>query len=174
MSKSQTDAKSHRPASRILALIMGVSLIVVGLAGVAWHLLVGEEWLVGHNLGLDVFHIVMGVLALGAGGTSRSAAGYGTFAFVVFLVGAVLAAAGPMLAEHEHVPAGVPVWLAENQLGFSEINYIVYLLMALWGLQLARTAPDVDPWGRGDAHATMRAMPDREDAIAETRRKQLA
>lgn len=173
MTKSQAEAKSNRPAPRILALIMGVSLIIIGLLGVAWHLTLGAHWLVGENFGLDAFHIVMGLLALGAGGSSRSAKGYGSFAFVVFLVTAGLAAAAPMLAHHGHVAAWVPTWLAQNSIGFSEINYIVYFLMALWGLQLTRTSTDVDPWGRGDAHATMRAMPDREDAIADDRRKQL-
>lgn len=174
MTKSQAGTRSFRPASRILALIMGVSLIIIGLLGVGWHLVLGEHWLVGHNFGVDAFHVIMGLLALGAGGTSRSAKGYGGFAFVVFAVATFLAAAGPMLEQHEHVAEGVPTWLAENSLGFAEINYIVYFLMALWALLLTRTKIDVDPWGRGDAHSTMRAMPDREDAINDTRRKQLA
>lgn len=169
MTKSKA-APGFRPAARVLALIMGVSLLVLGAAGLAWHLTDREHWLLGENIGLDVFHLVMGLLALGAGGTRRSAKGYGGLAFVVFLVAAGLAGASPMLAHSEHVTAGVPTWLAENTIGFSEINYILYFLMALWGLQLATTKPDVDPWGSGDAHSALRALPDREDAIAATQK----
>ncbi|MQA17494.1 MAG: hypothetical protein GEV09_26380, partial [Pseudonocardiaceae bacterium] len=65
MTKSKA-APGFRPAARVLALIMGVSLLVLGAAGLAWHLTGREHWLLGENIGLDVFHLVMGLLALGA------------------------------------------------------------------------------------------------------------
>lgn len=162
--------RSFLPAPRILALIMGVSLLVLGVAGLAFHLLDLPGWILGEHIGIDVFHLVMAVLALGAGRSARTANGFGGFALVVFIVAAVVAAASPMLAHEEHAVAGLPAWLTENALGFSGVNYIVFFLMALWGLLLATTAVDVDPWGSGDAHASLRAMPDRENLIETDRR----
>lgn len=167
---TSNEARSFRPAARLLALIMAFSLIVLGVAGLIWHLLGRTGWLFGENIGIDVFQIVMGLLALGAGGSQRSAKAYGRFALVVFLVATVLSGAGVLMHE-THIPG--PHWLAHNTLGFTEVNYIVFLLMTLWSLQLSKTSPDVDPWGSGDSHAALRALPDREDAVAEASRKQL-
>ncbi|MQA01502.1 MAG: hypothetical protein GEV07_01815 [Streptosporangiales bacterium] len=170
MTKSQ-EARSFRPATQVLALIMGLSLLVVGAAGLVFHLAGIPGWILGETLAIDVFHLVMGVLAIGAARTPGASKGYGGFAFVVFLVTAGIAAAAPMLAHEEHAIAGVPTWLAHNELGFSGINYIVFFLMALWGLQLATTQPDVDTVGSGDSHAALRALPDRENAIVESQQR---
>lgn len=162
--------RSFLPAPRILAMIMGVSLLVLGLAGLAFHLLDLPGWILGEHIGIDVFHLVMAVLALGAARSARAAKGFGGFALVVFIVAAVIAAAAPMIAHEEHAVAGLPTWLTENAFGFSGVNYIVFFLMALWGLLLACIAVDIDPWGSGDAHASLRAMPDRENVIESDRR----
>ena len=82
---SPEKAKRARPASRVLALIMGVSLIIVGLVGLAWHLLgVGYEWIFGEHYGFDIFHLVAGLIALAAGSSRRSAKAFGWLAFLVF------------------------------------------------------------------------------------------
>ncbi|MQA77428.1 MAG: hypothetical protein GEV10_02925 [Streptosporangiales bacterium] len=165
-----TTGHSFLPAPRVLALIMGVSLLVLGIAGLAFHQLDLPGWILGEHIGIDVFHLVMAVLAIGAARSPRSAKGFGGFALVVFIVAAVVAAAAPMLAHEEQAVAGLPTWLTENTIGFSGVNYIVFFLMALWGLLLALTSVDVDPWGSGDAHASLRAMPDREILIESDRR----
>jgi predicted membrane channel-forming protein YqfA (hemolysin III family) len=163
---SSKKPKRARPASRVLALIMGVSLIIVGLAGLAWHLIgVQAEWLFGNNIGLDIFHLAAGVLALGAGGTKVSAKGFGWLAFIVFTVAMLLAAMGSFLEKYAHVAPGVPHFLAENTLGFSDVNYILYLLMGLWGLLVAHSAIDIADTDTGEKHDIIRALPDREDVI---------
>lgn len=168
---SAKKAKQARPASRMLALIMGVSLIIVGLAGLAWHLLGFQaEWLFGNNIGLDIFHLVAGLLALGAGGSKVSAKGFGWLAFVVFMVGMILAASGAFLEKYKDVAPGVPHFLAENTLGFSDVNYILYLLMGLWGLLVAHSAIGIADQDTGEKHDILRALPDREDVINENRR----
>ncbi|HEX6447372.1 MAG TPA: hypothetical protein VF053_19915 [Streptosporangiales bacterium] len=169
---SSKKPKRARPASRVLAIIMGVSLIIVGLVGLAWHLLgIGYEWIFGGHYGFDIFHIVAGLIALGAGGSKVSAKGFGWLAFVVFGVGMVVSATAAFLQKYEHVPSSVPHFLADNTLGFTDVNYILYLLMALWGLLVAHSAIQIKDEDTGEKHDVLRALPDREDVINERRRR---
>ncbi|MBO0828804.1 MAG: hypothetical protein J2P24_13605 [Streptosporangiales bacterium] len=165
-------ARQARPASRVLALIMGVSLIIVGLVGLVWHLLgIGYEWIFGGHYGFDIFHLVAGIVALGAGGSKVSAKAFGWLAFVVFGAGMIVSALAAFLQRYEHLPSSVPHLLADNTLGFTNVNYILYLLMALWGLLLAHSAIRISDEDTGEKHDVLRALPDREDVINENRRR---
>lgn len=169
---SAKKAKRARPASRVLALIMGVCLIFIGLVGLAWHLLgIGYEWVFGGHYGFDIFHLVAGLIALGAGGSKVSAKGFGWLAFVVFGAGMMVSGVAAFLQKYEHVPSSVPPFLADNTLGFTDVNYILYLLMALWGLLVAHSAISIADEDTGEKHDILRALPDREDVINEARRR---
>lgn len=165
-------AKQERPASRVLALIMGVSLIVVGLVGLVWHLLgIRYEWVFGGHYGFDIFHLVAGLIALGAGGSKVSARAFGWLAFIVFGAGMIVSGVAAFLQKYEHLPSSVPAVFADNTLGFTEVNYILYLLMALWGLLVAHSAISIKDEDTGAKHDVLRALPDREDVINEARRR---
>lgn len=169
---SAQKAKQARPASRVLALIMGVTLIFIGLVGLAWHLLgIGYEWVFGGHYGFDIFHLVAGLIALGAGGSKVSAKAFGWLAFVVFGAGMIVSGVAAFLEKYDHLPSSVPHLLADNTLGFTDVNYILYLLMALWGLLVAHSAISIKDEDTGEKHDVLRALPDREDVINESRRR---
>lgn len=170
--RASNKARGARPASRVLCLIMGVCLVFVGLVGLVWHLLgIGYEWIFGGHYGFDIFHLVAGLIALAAGGSKVSAKAFGWLAFVVFLGGTLLSAASAFLQKYEHLPSSVPHFLADNTLGFTDVNYILYLLMALWALLVAHSAVQISDEDTGEKHDILRALPDREDVINANRRR---
>lgn len=152
---------------------MGITLVIIGVAGLVWHLVLGStpEWLLGENIGLDIFHLAMGVLALLVLPVRPAIKTYGLLALVVFGFGTIITAVSVELDSEQIYGHGMPYWFTHNALGFSETNYIVYALMAIWGFLLVKTAIDVDPWGSGDSHETLRSMPDREHVIEDERRE---
>lgn len=172
MATSDT-TRRFTPAPRLLASIMGIVLLIFGAAGLVWHLVLGStpEWILGEYFGLDIFHLAMGVLALAAMPARAAIKVYGLFALVVFGFATIITAISVELDSEQVYGHGLPHWFSHNALGFSETNYIVYALMAMWGLLAARTAFSVDPWGSGDSHETLRSLPDREVVIADERRE---
>ncbi|MGH3098965.1 MAG: hypothetical protein ACRDMV_23505 [Streptosporangiales bacterium] len=172
MATSDT-TRRFTPAPRLLASIMGIVLLILGAFGLAWHLVFGllPEWILGENIGLDIFHLAMGVLALLVLPARVTIKAYGLLALVVFGFGTIITAVSVELESEGIYGHGMPYWFTHNSLGFSETNYIVYALMAIWGFLLVKTAMEVDPWGSGDSHETLRSMPDREHVIEDERRE---